>query len=88
LQTGDVHRYRDYPTLLKRHTRLRRSRRYLRFFVYSIVVTVLVVLFLIVISYLVIRFGKGHRRDQDKGSVRASVDTRISPNNRRNQNPT
>jgi hypothetical protein len=71
LQTGNIHRHRDYAALLKRHTRFQRSRRYLRFFLYSIIVTVLVVLFLIVISYFVIRLQKKHSPDHDKGAVRA-----------------
>lgn len=50
-----VHRYRDYSLLMKQFKRKERARRTFKIFAYSIVVTLVTVLLLIIISWLMIK---------------------------------
>ena len=50
-----VHRYRDYSLLMKRYKRTQRFRRSLKIFTWSIVVTLVTVLLLVLISWLMVR---------------------------------
>jgi hypothetical protein len=50
-----VHRYRDYSLLMKQYKRTERFRRSLKIFAWSVVVTLVTVLLLIVISWMMVR---------------------------------
>jgi hypothetical protein len=50
-----VHRHRDYSLLMKRYKRTQRFRRSLKIFTWSIVVTLVTVLLLVLISWLMVR---------------------------------
>jgi hypothetical protein len=58
LSSGDIGRYRDYAALMRQHARAQRVKRNIRIFTYSILLTVVIVLFLIVISYVLLRWEK------------------------------
>ncbi len=64
LTAGDIGRYRDYPALMRRHERAQRVKRNLRIFTYSILITVIVLLFLIMISYVMVRWEKKRKIKQ------------------------
>ena len=57
LSPGDIHRHRDYTVLMKRHKRSKLFKRTFRLFFYSLIVT-FVVLILIMISWYVIQLKK------------------------------
>jgi hypothetical protein len=50
-----VHRYRDYSLLMKKYKRTQRFKRSLKIFTWSIVVTLVTVLLLVLISWLMVR---------------------------------
>ena len=52
LNPADILRYHNYPALMKRHERSRKLKRVIRFFTFSVIVTIIVLLFLMIISYL------------------------------------
>ena len=79
LDSGDIGRYRNYPALMRQHQRTRRIRRNLKIFTYSILVTLLLVLFLIVISYFLVRLEKD-REIKEKQPPGATVDVKSTPN--------
>jgi hypothetical protein len=64
LNPADILRYHNYPALVKRHERSRRLKRVVRFFTFSLIITVIVLLFLIILSYL--WFGVKKRSEQLK----------------------
>ena len=64
LNPADILRYHDYPTLMKRHERSKRLKRAVRFFTFSLIITMIVLLFLIIVSYL--WFGVEKRSEQIK----------------------
>jgi large-conductance mechanosensitive channel len=79
LVTGRIQRYRNYSALLKRHERSKQLKRNIRFFAYSLFVTVVVVLFLIIASYLVVRLENKQKLKKNKEPVRTSMmDCRIA----------
>lgn len=63
----DIERYRDYSALLKRHDRDRKRRRALRFFAFSLIITLIVVLFLVIITFLWFRIQNRHQVKDPKG---------------------
>jgi cell division protein FtsN len=64
LDPADILRYHNYPALMKRHKRSRRLKRVVRFFTFSLIIAVIVLLFLIIVSYL--WFGVKKRGEQRK----------------------
>src|SRR5258706_16338485 len=64
LDPADILRYHNYPDLMKRHERSKRLKRVVRFFTFSLIVTVIVLLFLIIVSYL--WFGVKNRSEEFK----------------------
>lgn len=72
LDSGDIGRYRNYPALMRQHERARRFKRNLRIFTYSILVTLIVLLFLIIISFMMFRMEK-KREIKNKEHVQTSV---------------
>ena len=58
LTAGDIGRYRDYPALMRRHERAQRVKRNMRIFSYSILISLIILLFLIMISYVMVRWEK------------------------------
>jgi hypothetical protein len=50
-----VHRYRNYSLLMKQYKRNQRFKKTLKIFAYSIVITLVTVLLLIVISWLMLK---------------------------------
>ena len=68
LMTGQIHRHRNYDVLLKQHRRSRLFKQTVRFFIYSLIVT-FIVLILITLSYYVIQLQKKHRQDRSKDRV-------------------
>src|SRR5258708_18590753 len=58
LSTEDIGRYRNYQSLLRRHERAKRVKRNVRIFTYSMLVTLVVILFLVVISYFMVQWRK------------------------------
>ena len=52
LNPADILPYHNYPDLMKRHERSRRLKRAVRFFTFSLVITFIVLVLLIIISYI------------------------------------
>ena len=76
LNPADILRYHDYPTLMKRHERSRRLKRAVRFFTFSLLITMIVLLFLIIVSYLWFRMDeKSEQIKERRHAITQSVGT-------------
>ncbi len=58
LASDDIGRFRNYPALMRQHERVRRLKRNVRIFSYSMLVTLVVLIFLIIISFMMFRWEK------------------------------
>ena len=70
LSASDIHRHRDYNSLMKRHRRSLLFTRTFRFFYYSLIVT-FVVLMLILVSWYAVQMKK--RPAQRPGDVKTTL---------------
>jgi hypothetical protein len=50
-----VHRYRNYSLLLKQYKRKERLKRAIKIFAYSVLITLVTVLFIVIISWMMFR---------------------------------
>lgn len=75
----EIERHRDYQGLMKRHEQINRRKRFLKFFTFSLLITLMVILFLIIVSYLWFRVEKKNEDRERKGvQVSISVDCEIT----------
>jgi hypothetical protein len=58
INPDDIHRHRNYSALMKQFERTRRFKRALRLFVYSLLITVVVLLFLFGVTIIIINAAK------------------------------
>jgi hypothetical protein len=71
LSTGNIQRHRDYRVLMKQHRKSKLFRQTVRFFLYSLVVT-FIVLLLITLSFYVIQMKKNQEEQKMQERVRTS----------------
>jgi len=72
LDPSDIGRYRNYPALMRQHERAKRVKRNVRIFTYSILVTLIILLFLIIISFMMFRWEK-KRELKNKENIQTSA---------------
>ena len=58
LSPADILRHHNYPALMKRHVRSRQIKRAVRFFTFSLIITIVVLMLLMIISYVWFRVDK------------------------------
>jgi len=58
LNPADILRHHNYPALLKKHARTRQIKRAVRFFTFSLIITIVVLMLLMIISYVWFRVDK------------------------------
>ena len=76
LEPEDIGRYRNYAALVHKFKRQKRMRRTVKLFAYSIMVTLVAVLVIVVISFLMVRLERN--RQQKKHEANPATVSQVS----------
>lgn len=78
IKPDDIQRYQNYSALMKQYERTRRFKRALRIFIYSLLLTVVVVLLLFGVMWLTLHSKKQHDIDKKKKQESSMIYREVS----------